>query len=91
MEQSTDTVVYQSRIQELELQNLSLQQQNEALRISNEDLRSQAGDAAARLQEKMALEVETTPPSKPDAAIGPPDAGAPLAWRFGPLSLDRHP
>lgn len=69
MEQSTDTVVYQSRIQELELQNLSLQQQNEALRISNEDLRSQAGDAAARLQEKMALEVETTPPSKPDAAI----------------------
>lgn len=69
LEQSADTIVYQSRIQELELQNLSLRQENESLRISNEDLRSQASAAAARLKEQMALNVKATLPSTHQEAV----------------------
>jgi adenylyltransferase and sulfurtransferase len=40
IEHSKDNVVYQSRIQELELQCLSLKQENESLRISNQEFRA---------------------------------------------------
>lgn len=53
IEQSKDNIVYQSRIQELELQCLSLQQENESLKISNQEFRAVIDSQQAKMAQQQ--------------------------------------